>query len=201
MPCLITANLYCLKAILIAVQICGIFWGWSNILRHLYCNYTANLYLVDTVHICLSFGTLCILKCFVLFQETLYMTIFLIDRYLQVEGLTLKRDQLQLVGVTAMFTACKVAYLWCYWCILAIGYRFYRPMLIGCVLRNAGIVSRAEIVQIRLLNSCPVHEYRVVAGFAYTNDLFCSLEVYSNDEMTRLVITYVHKKNLHPALV
>ena len=111
MPCLITANLYCLKAILIAVQICGIFWGWSNILRHLYCNYTANLYLVDTVHICLSFGTLCILKCFVLFQETLYMTIFLIDRYLQVEGLTLKRDQLQLVGVTAMFTACKVAYL------------------------------------------------------------------------------------------
>ena len=48
-----------------------------------------------------------------LLQETLYMTIFLIDRYLQAEGLTLKRDQLQLVGVTAMFTACKVIYKHC----------------------------------------------------------------------------------------
>jgi len=45
---------------------------------------------------------------FKLLQETLYMTIFLIDRYLQAEGKTVKRDQLQLVGVTSMFIACKV---------------------------------------------------------------------------------------------
>ena len=52
------------------------------------------------------------------------MTIFLIDRYLQAEGLTLKRDQLQLVGVTAMFTACKVIYKHC--------------SKLSCVLRIAG---------------------------------------------------------------
>jgi len=45
---------------------------------------------------------------FKLLQETLYMTIFLIDRYLQVDGLMLKRSRFQLLGVTAMFTASKV---------------------------------------------------------------------------------------------
>jgi len=45
---------------------------------------------------------------FKLLQETLYMTIFLIDRYLQVEGLTLKRNKFQLLGVSAMFIASKV---------------------------------------------------------------------------------------------
>jgi len=44
---------------------------------------------------------------FKLLQETLYMTIFLIDRYLQVEGHGLKRTKFQLLGVTAMFTASK----------------------------------------------------------------------------------------------
>merc|ERR1711962_1774439 len=42
---------------------------------------------------------------FKLLPETLYMTIFLIDRYLQAEGLTVKRNRFQLLGVTAMFTA------------------------------------------------------------------------------------------------
>jgi len=45
---------------------------------------------------------------FKLLPETLYMTIFLIDRYLQAEGLTVKRNRFQLLGVTAMFTASKV---------------------------------------------------------------------------------------------
>ena len=36
------------------------------------------------------------------------MTIFLIDRYLEVDGLMLKRSRFQLLGVTAMFTASKV---------------------------------------------------------------------------------------------
>jgi len=45
---------------------------------------------------------------FKLLQETLYMTVFIVDCFLQAEGLLLKRTQLQLVGVTAMFLASKV---------------------------------------------------------------------------------------------
>merc|ERR1712002_500283 len=45
---------------------------------------------------------------FKLLQETLYMTVFIIDRYLQTEGLHLKRNKFQLLGVTCMFTASKV---------------------------------------------------------------------------------------------
>ena len=37
------------------------------------------------------------------------MAIFIIDRYLQVEGLTLKRNRFQLIGVSAMFIASKVS--------------------------------------------------------------------------------------------
>lgn len=45
---------------------------------------------------------------FKLLQETLYMTIYIIDRYLQADGLTIRRNRFQLLGVTAMFTASKV---------------------------------------------------------------------------------------------
>ncbi len=41
-------------------------------------------------------------------QETLYLTIYMIDKFLESEGLTIKRNRLQLVGVAAMFTASKV---------------------------------------------------------------------------------------------
>jgi cyclin B len=42
---------------------------------------------------------------FKLVPETLYLTVNLIDRYLEME--VVKRDKLQLVGVTAMLIACK----------------------------------------------------------------------------------------------
>jgi len=45
---------------------------------------------------------------FRLLQETLFMTISIIDRYLAKEGKTIHRSQLQLVGVSAMFLAAKV---------------------------------------------------------------------------------------------
>merc|ERR1712114_97032 len=45
---------------------------------------------------------------FKLLQETLYMTIYIIDKFLQAEGFTVKRNKLQLVGVSAMFIASKV---------------------------------------------------------------------------------------------
>jgi len=45
---------------------------------------------------------------FKLLQETLYMTVYIIDKYLQSEGLTTNRNKLQLVGVSAMFIASKV---------------------------------------------------------------------------------------------
>jgi len=44
---------------------------------------------------------------FNLLQETLYLTVAIIDRYLQVEGGSVERKKLQLVGVTAMFIASK----------------------------------------------------------------------------------------------
>lgn len=45
---------------------------------------------------------------FRLLQETLFMTMSIIDRYLCMEGKTVHRSQLQLVGVSAMFLAAKV---------------------------------------------------------------------------------------------
>lgn len=42
---------------------------------------------------------------FKLVPETLYLTVNLIDRYLEIEAV--KRDKLQLIGVTAMLIACK----------------------------------------------------------------------------------------------
>ena len=41
-------------------------------------------------------------------QETLFSTISIVDRFLAVEGLTITRSKLQLVGVAAMFLASKV---------------------------------------------------------------------------------------------
>jgi hypothetical protein len=45
---------------------------------------------------------------FKLLQETLFSTISIVDRFLAVEGLTITRSKLQLVGVAAMFLASKV---------------------------------------------------------------------------------------------
>lgn len=45
---------------------------------------------------------------FKLLQETLYMTSAILDRFLQAEGSVIKRNKLQLVGVTAMWIASKV---------------------------------------------------------------------------------------------
>jgi len=45
---------------------------------------------------------------FKLLQETLYLTISIIDRFLHKEGAKISRDKLQLVGVTAMLIASKI---------------------------------------------------------------------------------------------
>lgn len=45
---------------------------------------------------------------FKLLQETLYLTVYLIDSYLQADGQQMKRSKFQLLGVTAMFTASKI---------------------------------------------------------------------------------------------
>ena len=47
-------------------------------------------------------------KCCIVIQETLFSTISIVDRFLAVEGLTITRSKLQLVGVAAMFLASKV---------------------------------------------------------------------------------------------
>ena len=45
---------------------------------------------------------------FDLLQETLFLSVSILDRFLQEEGQKTHKDQLQLVGVTALFIACKV---------------------------------------------------------------------------------------------
>jgi len=45
---------------------------------------------------------------FKLLQETLYSTVDIIDRYMAVEGMSVDRNKLQLIGVSAMFLASKV---------------------------------------------------------------------------------------------
>jgi len=45
---------------------------------------------------------------FNMLQETLYMTIYIIDKFLQVESFSIRKNKLQLVGVSAMFLASKV---------------------------------------------------------------------------------------------
>lgn len=47
---------------------------------------------------------------FELMPETLYLTVYIIDRYLSLESV-LRRD-LQLVGITAMLIACKYEEIW-----------------------------------------------------------------------------------------
>lgn len=44
---------------------------------------------------------------FKLMQETLYLTVSIVDRYLSIEGHLVKRPKIQLVGVCAMLIACK----------------------------------------------------------------------------------------------
>lgn len=44
---------------------------------------------------------------FSVIQETLYLTVGILDRFLQEEAASISTKQLQLVGVTAMFIACK----------------------------------------------------------------------------------------------
>jgi len=45
---------------------------------------------------------------FKLLQETLYLTVSIIDRFMNVEGKAVQRNMLQLVGVSAMFLASKM---------------------------------------------------------------------------------------------
>merc|ERR1712187_137047 len=45
---------------------------------------------------------------FELLPETLYRSVNILDRYLQLEGKNTQKDQLQLVGVVAMLLACKI---------------------------------------------------------------------------------------------
>jgi len=74
---------------------------------------------------------------FKLLQETLYMTIFIIDRYLQADGLHLKRNKFQLLGVTCMFTASKVE-------------EMYAPEINDFVYITDNAFSAAEIRQMEI---------------------------------------------------
>jgi len=74
---------------------------------------------------------------FKLLQETLYMTVYVIDKFLQSEGSTIRREKLQLVGVTAMFIASKVE-------------EIYSPEISDFVYITDNAYSSAEIREMEL---------------------------------------------------
>merc|ERR1712200_308142 len=79
---------------------------------------------------------------FKLLQETLYMTVYVIDKFLQTEGYSIRRNKLQLVGVSAMFIASKVE-------------EMYAPEINDFVYITDNAYTAAEIrqMELRMLNT------------------------------------------------
>merc|ERR1712013_277297 len=63
---------------------------------------------------------------FKLLQETLFSTISIVDRFLAVEGRSVTRSKLQLVGVAAMFLASKVEEVFAPACSIHFLRRFFK---------------------------------------------------------------------------
>ena len=89
-----------------------------------------------------------------------YLTLFkrhFLCRYLQAEGLTLKRNQLQLVGVTAMFVASKVgpAFSFSLYLLLLQVEEMYAPELTDFVYITDSAYTVADIkaCELRLLQT------------------------------------------------
>ena len=59
-------------------------------------------------------------------QETLFSTISIVDRFLAVEGRSVTRSKLQLVGVAAMFLASKVEEVFAPACSIHFLRRFFK---------------------------------------------------------------------------
>jgi len=74
---------------------------------------------------------------FKLLQETLFLTVNTIDRFLVVEGKTVYRSRLQLVGVAAMFLVCKIE-------------EVYAPAISDFVYITDNAYTEAEIRQMEL---------------------------------------------------
>ncbi|XP_071949256.1 G2/mitotic-specific cyclin-B-like [Antedon mediterranea] len=77
---------------------------------------------------------------FELLQETLFLAVQLIDRYLELKPVS--KDKLQLVGVTAMFIACKYE-------------EMYPPIMVDFVYitDNAYTTSQIRIMEIQMLSA------------------------------------------------
>merc|ERR1712105_230741 len=74
---------------------------------------------------------------FKLLQETLFLTVNTIDRFLAVEGKTVYRSRLQLVGGAAMFLVCKIE-------------EVFAPAISDFVYITDNAYSEAEIRQMEL---------------------------------------------------
>merc|ERR1712115_594731 len=74
---------------------------------------------------------------FKLLQETLFLTVDTIDRFLAVEGKTIHRSKLQLVGVAAMFLVSKIE-------------EVYAPAVSDFVYITDNAYTEAEIRQMEL---------------------------------------------------
>merc|ERR1712243_525151 len=74
---------------------------------------------------------------FKLLQETLFLTVDTIDRFLAIEGKTVYKSRLQLVGVAAMFLVCKIE-------------EVYAPAVSDFVYITDNAYTEAEIRQMEL---------------------------------------------------
>lgn len=61
----------------------------------------------STMRACLVDWLLTVHEEFELLQETLHLTVYILDMYMSRRGLTFRRSRFQLLGITAMFMACK----------------------------------------------------------------------------------------------
>ena len=87
---------------------------------------------------------------FSLIQETLYLTVAILDRFLQEEGASISTKQLQLVGVTAMLVAAKYE-------------EMYPPEVDDFVYITDKAYKQSEILQmeIRILKTLFIQEAKI----------------------------------------
>jgi cyclin B len=116
---------------------------------------------------------------FRLVPATLWLTINIIDRYLEIEQV--QRTKLQLIGVTALFIACKFE-------------EVFPPEVSDCVYITDNAYDKAEILQVeKSILIALDYQVFIPTGFHFLNRYFNASQA---SERTRLVASYYAERNL-----
>merc|ERR1711872_817482 len=107
---------------------------------------------------------------FKLFQETLYLTVSIIDRFMSVDGKGIQRNMLQLVGVSAMFLASKME-------------EIYAPELADFVYitDNAYSAEQVRCMERRIVKTLDYSLVRLPASERAALSLYLSLHLLNRD--------------------